>query len=200
MYVDGGARAEREPGRRGGGSKIRVCGSQDGGGRGRGEGKGSMAAPAPGGPHGPHPPAGPRRRRDPASAALVLACLLSAWPSLSHTPSAALPLSPVTGPAPLHAPPAPGRTDAAAKLGECAPGPGPSPAGFLGARVGEGGPKRAPPEVCGEKSCERQEETRAVDAAQWSGCRACKAGSKTTRLTRIPDREGRGGGGEGVGR
>jgi hypothetical protein len=32
MYVDGGARAEREPGRRGGGSKVRVYGSQDGGG------------------------------------------------------------------------------------------------------------------------------------------------------------------------
>jgi hypothetical protein len=30
----------------------------------------------------------------------------------------------------------------------------------------------------GGKSCERQEETRAVDAAQWSGCRAFKAGTK----------------------
>ncbi len=39
----------------------------------------------------------------------------------------------------------------------------------------------------GAKSCERQEETRAVDAAQWSGCRACKACSKTTRLIHNPD-------------
>jgi hypothetical protein len=29
MCVDGGARAEREPGRRGGDSKVRVYGSQD---------------------------------------------------------------------------------------------------------------------------------------------------------------------------
>jgi hypothetical protein len=46
----------------------------------------------------------------------------------------------------------------------------------------------APAGVCNErswglKSCERQEEPRAADAAQWSGCCACKACSKATRLT-----------------
>jgi hypothetical protein len=46
----------------------------------------------------------------------------------------------------------------------------------------------------GEKSCERQEETRAVGAAQWSGCRACKACSKTTSLTHDPDTPWRGAG------
>jgi hypothetical protein len=51
MYVDGGARAEREPGRRGGGSKVRVYGSQDGGGRGRGGGL-AASSPVPGGGRG----------------------------------------------------------------------------------------------------------------------------------------------------
>jgi hypothetical protein len=46
----------------------------------------------------------------------------------------------------------------------------------------------------GGKSCGRQEETRAVDAAQWSGCRACKACSKATRLTHNPDTPWRGAG------
>jgi hypothetical protein len=44
MDVDGGARAERELGRRGGGSKVTVYGSQDWGGRGRG---GGLAASSP---------------------------------------------------------------------------------------------------------------------------------------------------------
>jgi hypothetical protein len=50
------------------------------------------------------------------------------------------------------------------------------------------------PHGWGEKSCERQEQSRAVGAAQWSGCRACKACSKTIRSTHNPDTPWRGAG------